>query len=489
MNNKSYDIVIVGAGPTGLALAHCLSSIKDKKILVIDREKTIGGCHRVIRDKNGLFTEHAPRIYISNYVNLFSLIDEIGLDFYDVFIDYKYGAIDLMFSNILFNISFNEVIVLTLDFLYYLYDEKYGKDINYEKHLRDNNFSEKTIDIFDRLYRILDGASLSKYSVNKIQSLSNIAMFIKMYQPKKPLDKGLFNYWKIFLEKRGVEFLLDTDIKKINYKNNKIISIDTGNKLIQLDKLILSIPPSNILKILENNDDNVKNSFGNINSFKNWSDKTEYLEYISFTYHFINAIQLPYISGITFDTDWGIVCVNLSDYMNDIENNYKKLLSAAITITDKKSKFINKTANECTEEELCDEVYRQLKNSIYPNLPNKEFYKAVINPNNYYKNSKWDSKDDAFFNTIGTKYLKNTSDTINNLYNAGSHNGNSYINYTTMESAVCNGISLATMLYPELKEKYKLKTFLTTKDYLIILFITIVMLIVIYAILSISSSS
>jgi len=326
MNNKSYDIVIVGAGPTGLALAHCLSSIKDKKILVIDREKTIGGCHRVIRDKNGLFTEHAPRIYISNYVNLFSLIDEIGLDFYDVFIDYKYGAIDLMFSNILFNISFNEVIVLTLDFLYYLYDEQYGKDINYEKHLRDNNFSEKTIDIFDRLYRILDGASLSKYSVNKIQSLSNIAMFIKMYQPKKPLDKGLFNYWKIFLKKRGVEFLLDTDIKKINYKNNKIISIDTGNKLIQLDKLILAVPPSNILKILENNDDNVKNSFGNINSFKNWSDKTEYLEYISFTYHFINAIQLPYISGITFDTDWGIVCVNLSDYMNDIENNYKKTI-------------------------------------------------------------------------------------------------------------------------------------------------------------------
>jgi len=119
----------------------------------------------------------------------------------------------------------------------------------------------------------------------------------------------------------------------------------------------------------------------------------------------------------------------------------------------------------------------------------KNSIKAVINPNNYYKNSKWDSKDDAFFNTIGTKYLKNTSDTINNLYNAGSHNGNSYINYTTMESAVCNGISLATMLYPELKEKYKLKTFLTTKDYLIILFITIVMLIVIYAILSISSSS
>jgi hypothetical protein len=484
MNNKQYDIVIVGAGPTGLALAQCLSNIKGKKILIIDREKTIGGCHRVIRDKDGLFTEHGPRIYISNYKNVFSLINEIGLELKDVFILYRYSIIDLLFSNILPNITFNEIIILTLDFLYYMYDENYGNNINYEKYLKDNKFSEKIIDIFDRLFRFLDGAELSKYSLNKVQNIFNIATFIDIYQPIKPLDVGLFNHWKVFLEKKGIDFLLETNVEKINYDKGKIVSINANNKLINLDKLILAVPPVSMLKILENNDINVKNCFGNLDSFKEWSEKTEYIEYISITYHFINDIDIPNVSGATLDTDWGIVCIYLSNYMKDIEKNYKKLLSAAITITDRKSSFINKTANECSEKELLDEVYRQLKESIYPKLPNKEFYKGIINPNSYYKDGKWNCKDEAFFNTIGTKNLKNTSDTIDNIYNAGSHNGNSYIHYTTMECAVSNGLSLGTMLYPELKEKYKLKTFLSLKDYLFYLFIIIIVILIIYLLIA-----
>jgi len=474
--NKHYDIVIVGAGPTGLALAHCLSNIKKIKILVIDREKTIGGCHRVIR-KNGLFTEHGPRVYTSNYKNLFYLMKEMGLDIGDVFADYKYSTLGTIF-NILPTITLNELIKLTELYLYYLYDNDYGNNINFKKYVKDNNFSNKTIDLFDRIFRFLDGAPLSKYSVNKIQKVIDGALFSSILQPKKPLDKGLFNIWKKFLEKKGVDFLLDTNIDKINYdiKSKKITSINS----IKLDKLILAVPPSSLSKILEKNDDNIKNCFGNFETLNEWSEKTEYIEYISITYHFLNDIKIPIISGSTFDTDWGIICINLSDYMSNIESGYKKVLSIAITYTDRKSSFINKTANECKEEELYDEVYRQLKNSIYHDLPNKEHYNAFINPNNYYKNGKWNCKDEAYFNTIGTKYLKNHSDTIINIYNAGTHNGNSFIEYTLMESAVSNGMVLSTILYPELKDKYKLKTFLTMKDYIFYLLFIIIIIIILY---------
>ena len=60
-----YDYLIVGAGPCGLALAWYLSKL-NKKILIVEKENTIGGCHRV-RRVNGLFTEHGPRIYLDNY--------------------------------------------------------------------------------------------------------------------------------------------------------------------------------------------------------------------------------------------------------------------------------------------------------------------------------------------------------------------------------------------------------------------------------------
>jgi len=485
MYNKSYDIIIVGAGPTGLALAQCLSNIKNKKILVIDREKTIGGCHRVIRDKDGLFTEHGPRVYSSHYVNLFHLMNEFGLNVYDVFTDYKYSSIGIIFD-ILPNITITEVLKLTIDYLYFMFDENYGSDINYEKYLKDNNFSEKIIDIFDRIYRFLDGGKLSSYSLNKVLKLIDSVIIITVLQPKKPLDEGLFKYWKPFLEKRGVDFLLETNIEKINYKDGKIVSINANNKNILLDKLILALPPASISKILENNDTNVKNSFGNLESFKEWSEKTEYIDYISITYHFINDIDIPNVYGATLNTDWGLICINLSDYMKDVENKYKKIISVAITYTDRKSKFINKTANECSASELYDEVYRQLKVSIYPNLPNKEYYKAIINPNNYYKNGKWNCKDEAYFKTIGTKNLKYNSDTISNIYNSGTHNGFDNMNYTIMESAIINGITVAKKLYPELKDKYELKTFLTMKDYLFYLFIIIIVYLI-YIIISSSS--
>jgi len=482
--DEKYDIVIVGAGPTGLAIAHCCSSIKGMKILVIDREKTIGGCHRVIRDSNGLFTEHGPRIYLSIYKTLFFLMKDMGLNIDDVFVLYKYTLIELLLQNVFPNITFSEVLILILDFLYYMYDDRYGENVNYEKHLKDKMFSNKMIDILDRTFRFLDGATLSSYSLNKVQSVFNSATIVTIYQPKQPLDEGLFTYWKTFLEKRGVDFLLETNVEKINYNNGKIVSINIKNKLIQLDKLILAVPPSSMTKILEsNNDSNIKNCFGDFKLFEEWSEKTEYIEYISITYHFVNDIDIPIISGATMDTEWGILCINLSDYMNNVEKKYKKLLSLAITITDRKSKYINKTANECTAEELFDEVYRQIKKSIYPNLPKKGEYKAIMNPNNYYKNGKWNTKDEAFFNTFGTKYIKNTSDTISNIYNAGSHNGNDLIHYTTMESAVSNGINLSTELFPELKDRYNVQPFITTIDYIFYLIITIIILILVILLL------
>ena len=151
--DEKYDIVIVGAGPTGLAIAHCCSSIKGMKILVIDREKTIGGCHRVIRDSNGLFTEHGPRIYLSIYKTLFFLMKDMGLNIDDVFVLYKYTLIELLLQNVFPNITFSEVLILILDFLYYMYDDRYGENVNYEKHLKDKMFSNKMIDILDRTFR------------------------------------------------------------------------------------------------------------------------------------------------------------------------------------------------------------------------------------------------------------------------------------------------------------------------------------------------
>ena len=63
------NTVIIGSGPAGLAFAnYAIKANPNEKILIIEKDKVIGGCHKVNRI-DGYFCEHGPRIYISNYIN------------------------------------------------------------------------------------------------------------------------------------------------------------------------------------------------------------------------------------------------------------------------------------------------------------------------------------------------------------------------------------------------------------------------------------
>lgn len=448
-----YDMVIIGAGPAGLALAHCCSLV-NKKILVIDKETNIGGCHRVKRVAGGLFTEHGPRVYLTNYINFFYLLSEIGLHKDEIFTNYKYNIGDTFFK-----FGFKELVAFALAYITYLFNNNYGESTSLVKFCKDNAFPEKSIETLDRLCRFMDGADMKKYSLGKL--LKIVDSVASVVQPKAPLDTLLFEKWQSYLESRGVEFALGHNVSYMHYCNvkNKIDHVVMNNKnVVYCNKVVLAIPPAAIIRLLHTMDNKIiQNCFGNLQSLEIWNEQTEYIEYISITYHFKGQINIPEVQGLTFDTDWGIIALNLSDYMQDIEAGYDRVLSVAITICDKTSRNIHKTANECNEKELYEEVYRQLKQSIYPHLPMK--YTAIINPNNHYdkKEKKWKSADEAYFNTIGTHYIPFQSATIPNIYNLGTHNGQSYLVVTTLEAALSNGMVLACKLYPQLRRRYYLR--------------------------------
>ena len=227
----------------------------------------------------------------------------------------------------------------------------------------------------------------------------------------------------------------------------------------------------NIIKYEEG----LRNTFGNYNEFERWVDKTKYIDYISITYHFKEKQILPYINGLSLDTDWGIGLINLSDFMDNIEDGYLTVLSTAVSICNRNSSYTYKKANECTNDELIKEVHRQIKESLFNDLSDE--YTAIVNPNNYYNvhKNKWECKDNAYFNVYNEKYIPFES-SINNLYNLGTHNGKSYISYTTIESAVSNAIYLAGELYPEVNGKYTIYKGITGKNILMVIIIIIFVL-------------
>lgn len=476
---KSYDLVIVGAGPAGLALAHTSSSIY-RRILIIDKELEIGGCHRVKRNSEGMFTEHGPRIYLSIYYNFFNLMNEMGLKVEDVFVNYKYSFYDVATSKILPSYTFYEIMMFSLTYLIYIFNDDYGKDISLYEYLRGYGFSLKVIDIFDRMCRFTDGGNVYSYSLNKILKLTDNSLLLKIYQPKAPLDTTLFSTWKKFLSNRGVDFKLGNEITDYDINNNNIevITLNTGEK-IKCSKVVFAVPPVALLNIIKY-EGQLRNAFGNYYDIERWAEKTKYIDYISITFHFKEKLKLPYINGLSLDTDWGIGLINLTDFMDNVDkvdSGYSVVLSTAVSICDKISKFTYKKANECNADELIKEVHRQIKESLFSEL--SDDYTAIVNPNNYYNvhKNKWECTDNAYFNVYNEKYIPFNS-SINNLYNLGTHNGRSYINYTTIESAVSNAISLAGELYPEVQSKYTIYKGIAGKN--IIMWIIIIIFIVLF---------
>lgn len=476
--NSQYDLVIIGAGPSGLALAQCCCKL-GLKILIVEREKSIGGCHRVRRvaaNNEQLFTEHGPRVYSKTYIMFKVLLEEMGLYFDDLFVSYEYIP---LVEHFLTNIKFREFVIIVQQFIGFYINGDFGKDISMHTFMTKHKFTEVSYDIIDRICRLTDGGDATKYTLNEFLELGNSQMIFNLAQPKIPLDKGLFKHWKSYLEKNGVKIMTNTDVTEIlESDTNKINSILTSKGQIYTRGLVCAVPPENLVGLLKSSKSTrVQNCFGDINKLSNYSEKTDYIEYISLTAHWDTKLTLPKKSAFP-TSEWGIAYIVLSNYMEFSENSSQTVISVAITIPEKKSSRLGKTAHECSQTEIFEEVFYHLQIE-FPNLIRPKY--MLMSPGNYYnkEEKKWESVDTAFISSAGFDYIKAQSEVYDNLWTLGTHNGNHLYKFTSLESAVTNGIVLATQIFPKLKDKYQIKQATTVKN----IINTLIVLILFYIIL------
>lgn len=464
-----FDYVIVGGGPCGLAFAQCCCEL-GKKVIVIEKESSIGGCHRVNRatlndeKKQYYFTEHGPRVYSSTYRVFQQLLKNMNYKFSDLFVPYNFQLAKVGNETIQSVLKWNEALELFKSFVQLTINTMHGKDISMKTYMEKRNFSYKTRDMIERICRLTDGGESSRYTLNKFLNLFNQQFFYSLYQPKTPNDDGLFKIWKQYLESKSVEFLTETKVTELLVQNAEAKGVNVTSKTTQTifgNNIVLAIPPSNILEIIELSTQDIQNSFMENNLFKTWVKSTRYLDYISITFHFTDKLDLPKVYGFP-KSDWGLAFIILSDYMTNIEPQSKTVISTVITFSDSKSKNNNKTANQCSETELIVEAYNQLSEA-FPNLP-LDNYIGILAPGTYKSAGKWVSSDTAFISVPNGGYLPMESKNIKNLYNVGTHNGASEYQFTSLESAVTNAVSLAHRLLPETKNMYTITSSTTVTE-------------------------
>ena len=475
------DYIIVGAGPSGLALAWYLSQ-ENKTVLLIDKEKSIGGCHRV-QYVDGLFTEHGPRVYSDSYLNFIEILNEMNLDFNTIFTPYnvdisKIGDKDKK------DLSFREKLHFGLAMIKLTINPIYGQNTSVLQFMQNNNFSDESIDYIERVCRLTDGAEASRYTVFQFLQLMNNQGLYNLYQPTLPNDEGLLKYWENKLkETKMVTFLLNNEVVSLNPTSNKINSITVRDRLsnqtrtLQAKNYILAIPPKPLNTLTPNM------AFGDLSK---WSADNSYFEYLPVTLHWTKKLDLPVIWGFPA-SDWGLAFIILSNYMT-FSNEYKTVISSCITFTDRKSRYTNKTANESSLNEIYVEVIRQLR-LAYAELPNPD--RIIMSPQ-VYKSSgdssdkssgdpgKWINIDTAYVVTTENEFLPFTSQQYNNLYNCGCHNGKSNYHFTSMEAAISNSLALFNTLEPNAANKRYMKEYKQISNYIRI---GLVLIIIIFSII------
>lgn len=447
---NEFDYTIIGAGPSGLIATYLLAKL-GKKCLLIDKNDNVGGCHRVVR-VNGLFTEHGPRIYSSSYLNTINILNDMGINFYDIFTEYNF-TISNIGDKSANNLSFKEILILGWNFLI---NPKSTQTITMKNFMNTYNFSDTSKDYINRLCLLTDGASSDKYTLFEFLELVNQQVLYKLYQPKNPNDQLLFPLMmKAITDTGNVTIMLNTEVKKLK-KDKKLTTISSikikkekSISLIHSKNYILAVSPKDMFNILSTS--SLQDSFGP--NLKLISENNSYNNDISIIFHFNTKLNLQKIWGFP-KSDWGVAFIILSNYMDFNDIRSQTVISTCITLTNNISLITKKTSNQTdNKHELIQEVFRQLKESFL-DLPNPTY--SLLSPNVYRNNSMWLDRDSAYIKGSNNLYLESNGN-ISNLYNVGTQNGNSPYNFTSFESAVANSLYFVKQLNPDLNQKYEMK--------------------------------
>lgn len=442
--NKSYDYIIVGGGPTGMTLAWILSKTK-KKILIIDKNSNLGGSYNIQ-------SYHRPQLYSDSYLSFIDILKDMGLDFYELFKKSTFKPFDDS------PLTFSEKKILFYHMLFILFKNDYGKKLSLKNFLLDNNFSKKTYDYIQQVVELLFSISLENISLNQFLNFFNENYYYSLYHPKNEFNHFIKKWEEKLKTKENIEVILDTEVIKLNYFNNKIISIDVKNKdniyKINADKVILTISGKHFVDLLSDTPQ-IKDSFGKLESINDLFENNKTLNNISLTFVYDKNVNLDNIKK-NINSEW-----NINHTFNEINNNVHVFF--IINHLNVKNIY-NKTVNEMNYQDIVAYLLE------ITDLPQPK--EVIISDKIQRMNNQWINTERTYALNMTEEYIGPNNNQVKNLFYIGNHNGNSLYQITSIESSIQNAITFCLYevkdLHFYIKKKYTRKVIFIITDVIII---------------------
>jgi hypothetical protein len=421
-----YDQIIVGGGPSGL----CLATYLPGRTLLLERDATLGGIHKVRRDVDGYFGEHGPRVYSGCFVNLRRVLRDVGLEWDTVFVKSDFSPETIDDKHWYKFLSAREVLVLARHFLQLVFNGDHGKDITVQDVCLKHKFSERSTRYLDTLCRNIDGAGIERFALHELLHAFN-DHGTGFYEPRQANDKALFPAWQRFLEQRGVVIKLATTVREITHSCGRatgVVALAANEpRTFTARTVIIAAPPVPMAAV-------IKASGLKEPGLKWFKTATNYDEYFSVAYHFPKTAAPVVTHRGLRSTPWGLIYLEMSRYMQG-EGTY---VSVAASRLDVRSPVTGKTANESSRSEVVQEMLRQLP---IADATKATLIKAVPASCMKRTKAKWVNIDEAFiYNAAYPKALPFGLACCRGVYTVGCQNMRAWYPFTSIEAAVCNAL-------------------------------------------------
>jgi len=341
----------------------------------------------------------------------------------------------------------------------YYYNEKLDDDLK-------NNLSEKSyhflVDYISGPGFGLDKNTMSTghYGEFVEYNLQNYKSWTVLNQPT---NEGWIDPWVDFLKSKGVTFVYNAELSKINVDKDEVsgVSLSSGQN-ISGDIYVICLNPFEYEKVLKNSDMQGVDKYSNLNIQNNQ---------ISFRIGFDKEFKFPNDNDafVLVDSPYNITFYSQGQHWIDdvklgMNGDIKTLWSGTCVLPYREGSLYGKSATALTIQQLKQEIIYQLfeSNQLFDIIKKNnngilvtqddiifseifdDFYESQTGLKT--KNKKWVN------NFINNDFRPENITNFNNLYVAGSHTKTS-INIWSMEGAVESGKLASNIILKKYNKK------------------------------------
>ena len=278
----------------------------------------------------------------------------------------------------------------------------------------------------------------------------------------QPTSEGWIEPWVDMLKQKGVRFVFNSEVSKINTNNDKIVNVRLkDDQNTTADLFVMCLNPFAYEKILQDS---------NIDEYEKYMNMNIQNNQISFRLGFNKKIKFKHVNDafVLLDSPYNITFYAQDEHWKDgidlgMDGEIKTLWSGTCVLPFNNGSLFGKSALSLTLDELKQEITHQVFES-------KELFEIIEKSNNFQvtrddiifteifddwydsdtglktKNKKWVN------NNINEEFRPGNKTDFTNLYVAGSHTKTT-IGVWSMESAVESGKLASNIILKKYNKK------------------------------------